>query len=64
MSYVAKEDSTLVSLGVASFGFCHFLGVASVGLSLFRGWPGQETIFSGFRHIGKFWGWQEGSNTL
>ena len=50
------ESPTMVSLELASSGLCHFLGVASVGLSLFRGWPVQDSIFSGI--------WQEGSNTL
>ena len=49
------ESPTLVSLGVASSGHCHFWGWQVLDLVFSRG--GQfRTFFSGFWHIGKFWG--------
>ena len=46
----------LDSLGVASSGLGLFLGVASPGLTVISGGGQFRTVFSGFRHIGKFGG--------
>ena len=58
------ESPTLVSLGVANSGLCNFLGVASPGLSLFRVWPVQDSVFFWILAHREIWGWQEGSATL
>ena len=58
------EYPTLVTLGVASSGLCHFLGVASPGLGHFRGWPVQDSVFFWILAHREIWGWQEGSATL
>ena len=47
------ESPTLVTLGVASSGLCHF-----------RGWPVQDSVFFWILAHREIWGWQEGSATL
>ena len=53
---IMTQSRTVVSLGMPGSGLCHFLGVASPGLSHSRGWPVQDSDFSGLWHIWKFGG--------
>ena len=38
--------------------------MASPGLSHFRGWPVQDSVFFWILAHREIWGWQEGSDTL
>ena len=51
-----RKSKSLVCLGVASSGLCHFLGLASSELHNFWGWQVQDSAISGSWYIGKLLG--------